>query len=242
MATADVLQRPQNRFRRRQAEADVTSQRSVHEALCEKPGRTHPAEVAIEVLLPGVFSKELIQRVIQENGGDSDAALDVLLGSSAVHPEKEFETPLPPSVAPSAEYSEKAVPPEEPLKMDEDLAIAIALSLEQQDTSELEPAVEASVDEVEANTDIETSGWTVVEAEPTQRATCDFVTNSEAPPWLPMLRTGGKDTSSAKPTFYDLQTQRLKAALGSRPQISSTSFASKDLHGVGKGSGRKGGS
>jgi len=236
------------------------------------------------VLLPGVFSKELIQRVVRENGGDSDAALDVLLGPSSVLMEKVVE---PPSVAPIAEVPKKA-PSEASWLMDEDLAAAIAMSLEQQQPPALEvlmekvveppsvapiaevpkkapseenshmdedlaaaiaksleqqqpPALEASIEEMETNEDIETSGWTVVDSEPKQ-ATSNFVTDPEAPSWLPMLRTGGKDTSSAKLTFYDLQTQRLQAALNATPQGDSTSFTPKDLHGAGKGSGKsKGG-
>jgi hypothetical protein len=84
------------------------------------------------------------------------------------------------------------------------------------------------------------TGWTVINAkpEPTQ-VSSNFVQQPDAPAWQPLLRSGGKDLSSAKRTFYDAQTDRLKAALAAAPKPpDALGPSATDMHGAGKGSGK----
>lgn len=79
--------------------------------------------------------------------------------------------------------------------------------------------------------------WTIIEA-PKEATTSSFTRNLEAPAWQPLLRSGGKDLSSEKKTFFDIQTERLKAALATMPAPPVVPASSKDMHGAGKGSGK----
>jgi hypothetical protein len=106
-------------------------------------------------------------------------------------------------------------------------------------------SVSQASDQSGATEDIEASGWTVVDAEdnvqkPKINGKCE--PKPDAPSWLPLARSGGKDMSSLKATFHDVQTDRLKAALGAPPAAVAVAATSQDMHGAGKGNGRKGGS
>lgn len=95
------------------------------------------------------------------------------------------------------------------------------------------------------------SGWTVIQEE-VQPAESKFVPNMEAPAWQPLLRTGGKDPSSSNRTHYDVQTERLKAALAAPRKIDIVAPSGHDPHtgdmngaqkekGSGKGGASRGG-
>jgi len=83
----------------------------------------------------------------------------------------------------------------------------------------------------------ETKEWTVVDMRPPPDPG-KFAQNLDAPVWQPLLRTGGKDPSSDKATYYDVQTDRLKAALAAVPKPAVISASSQDMHGAGKGEGK----
>jgi len=83
----------------------------------------------------------------------------------------------------------------------------------------------------------EPSGWTVVVAEPKSAPEpSSFKQNAEAPSWQPLLRSGGKDMSvPTERTFYDRQTDRMKAALATKAPVEMVGPSAKDMHGMGGG-------
>jgi len=77
--------------------------------------------------------------------------------------------------------------------------------------------------------------WHVIDTVP--RAAPVAAPDPDAPAWLPLVRTGGKDVSAPGSTFYDLQSERLKAALGKPPTVVSSLSATQELHSRGGGKG-----
>lgn len=112
-------------------------------------------------------------------------------------------------------------------------AQAEEVAAESTEAAAVEPHLHTDMADVESEEPQERWGeWTVVDSRAKPIATPAPAVNTDAPTWLPLMQTGGKDTSSSLPTYYDLQTQRMKAALGPAP-AAAAGPSSRDLHGQG---------
>lgn len=250
------LTRPQNRWTR----PGDWKKKPVAEAPISP--RTQSAVVAIQVLLPQ-HPQQLICRVVTECGGDADIALEKLLATAE---KAACEAPSAPAAPPLVETPVEAKPvrPSAPAELPLEQAHVPkpspveepAMSAPSSSSSSWTPVPEASSSQAhaeqssaapqeEVEDDVEPGGWTVVDAvhdrKPEPPLQAKLEPKPDAPSWLPLLRSGGKDPSSSKPTFYDVQTDRLKAALGAVHTAPAVGATANDLHGAGKGSGRKGG-
>lgn len=152
-----------------------------------------PAVVAIQLILPGC-SEESIRQALEEHAGDPDSALEALLGGGGEEAEA-VESPVAAALTQPASAEEPARReeiPKGPSKVQNSSAKVV--------TAEAPHAKKPPADAKEA------AGKTA-EPEPSKP--------DGPPPWLPMMRP--QPTGDAR-TYYEIQSDRLKAALG-KPAI-----------------------
>ncbi|CAK0874319.1 unnamed protein product [Prorocentrum cordatum] len=181
-----------------------------------EPAGTDPSVVALQLVLPHVPEGVLL-RALQETGRDPDAALEALLAASASAAAGACPAPV-----------EEEQPAQQPA--------ARAATADRPGS----PAPAAAAAERAAAAD-ERRAAAASEQRPAP-APARQEDRPQAPAWQPMLRAAG--APGAKKSLYDLQTDRLKAALGPSPAASTAGAGappSQDFH-KGGGKGRVGGS
>mmetsp|Transcript_30451 Transcript_30451/g.87333 ORF Transcript_30451/g.87333 Transcript_30451/m.87333 type:complete len:216 (+) Transcript_30451:80-727(+) len=159
------------------------------------------AVTAIQVLLPE-RSEDLIRQALAEHDGDTDAALEALLGDSDA-----ASTTLTCQVE---ELADLATPPV--------AALAPSAPLPEPSSKPTPP--------LPPHTPAPKTQPTLVDRPPapTPAQVKDDEGPPSAPPWLPMLHSG-----TPKP-LYQIQTERLKAALGPSPANRSAGHSLQEVN------------
>jgi len=181
-------------------------------------------ESSVRTITDMGFDPASARAALVATDGDGDAALELLLSGGDL-PADAAAASSSSSALPAAAAAASSSSSDLPAAAAE--APASPLSEEQLPPQDAAPSM---------------SGWTVIQEEVVSEES-KFVANVEAPSWQPLLRTGGKDSSSTKRTHYDVQTERLKAALSApakRDAVIATTHDphTGDMHGGEKGKGK----
>mmetsp|Transcript_135686 Transcript_135686/g.377955 ORF Transcript_135686/g.377955 Transcript_135686/m.377955 type:complete len:260 (-) Transcript_135686:278-1057(-) len=207
------------------ASADIGGSRSddPNGAKLAHPG-VDPAVVALQLVLPHL-PELVLRQALEAHDLDADAALESLLADPNPRDGEDGEHC---KLEPSFPHEHDAG-----VQQPQDLA---ASAVDQP----WEPSPAAAA-EMEPPSRPFLGGSSLAEGE-RQRPAPAELDKPQPPPWLPMLTVAASGgVPGAKKSLYDLQTDRLKAALGPSPAAKSMVGPSQDFH-KGGGRGRVGGS